>query len=194
MKASIAKRVTTCAYCQEPIPAGEKRLTDRIHRKSSRDPKGFVLIDKHYHFRKEDQTGSCYDVWAEEYFERMPESKRVRKSNNPKGRPKLDITDEQRVIRKKLLLRLYRQFDYYLYSGRLDLTERQLVTNITEIDVRRATRFAKNIRYIIEELEKVGGVPNRYKHIADSIQTDDSPVPPEERQGRLDRVSNLVST
>ncbi len=162
MKPLIARRVTTCYYCKDPIIKGSERLTDSINIKNSNSSTGYFTIKRHFHFRKEeDSQQSCHDMWVVEIFARMPPP--IIKSNNPRGRPALNLTVEQRTERRILLKRLHSQVRYYITEGNLDLSKPQYLTEVTLRDVRKATRFRNNIITILEALEIVGGIPEKYE-------------------------------
>ena len=110
MKPVIAKRTTKCTYCKEPIVPGSERLTDKWRIKSSRNPKGYILITKHFHFRKPGVSidkNNCFDLYAEAYFDTIPEENRKTKSNNPRGRPPLDLSEEDRAERRRLISKIH---------------------------------------------------------------------------------------
>ena len=105
------------------------------------------------------------EKWASQVFAKLPLDVRT---NNPNGRPKLDITEEQRVKRTKLLKSLRNQVRYYISDGNLDLTPKY-PTEINVKDVKKAKRFHGNIAEIFKELETCGGIPLKYKDYASSV-------------------------
>lgn len=168
MRPVIARRITTCYYCKDPIVKGSERLSDTIRvRNPQRDDGNYLSIKRHFHFRKEDEatdivdTQSCHDKWVVEIFAKMPPP--IIESNNPKGRPVLDLTKTQRDQRRELLKRLNSQVRYYITEGHLDLSRPQYLTEVTLRDVRKATRFRDNMICILKDLEKVGGIPKKYE-------------------------------
>ena len=192
MKPVIAKRTTKCTYCKEPIVPGSERLTDKWRIKSSRNPKGYILITKHFHFRKPGVSidkNNCFDLYAEAYFDTIPEENRKTKSNNPRGRPPLDLSEEDRAERRRLISKIHSQLNYYIHGNKLDLTSPQIITDISMQDVRRANRFRKNMREILEGLKKVGGVPKNFQNLADTLDSNELPDK-NERAARRDRVKS----
>lgn len=190
MKAVISQKETTCHFCKKTIPAKTERLTDVIHWKSG----GKLLAQrKHFHFNREKDRRSCYDEYAESIFNKMPEEEWHRKSNNPSGRPPLDITPEQRDKRRKLIRSLYNQINYYVYQGKLDLSTPHMLTEIDLKSVRKAERFNKNIRRILQGLADCGGVPSKYQHIADSIlERPEVPLTEAEKHERFENVARFA--
>lgn len=166
MKAVVAQKGTTCSWCEEPISAGEERLTDTIQvGVMEGKPK---VITKHYHFRANpDALRSCYDEYAEHVLANKPH---IVTTNNPNGRPKLDLTKEQMKRRVSLLRSLSNQSKYYLVGdNKLDFTPR-FITEMTVEEVRRGKRFTGNIKRILEELESLGGVPPKWKEVLPSFK------------------------
>jgi len=113
----------------------------------------------HFHKRNSEDV-SCYELYTDAQADRMPEFHP--KSNNPRGRPRLDLTDEQRHYRLKLLRRLKHQVDYYITSGRINLGETKNLVDINIKEVKQAKRFQKNLRHILGELDTVGGPPTGF--------------------------------
>ena len=164
MRPVIAQKRTKCYYCKEIILPGARRLDD-VLRVKAKAPEGKTprVITRHFCYRRdEDATQSCFDIWSEEIFEKLPTEVRT---NNPKGRPKLDLTDFQRLERAKLLRRLSNQIHYYIHEGHLDLTTPKLPTEISVADVKKAERFHGNVKGILEKLKDLGGIPDRFKTI-----------------------------
>jgi hypothetical protein len=162
MKPVIAQRTTECYYCKLPIKPGEKRLTDVLPRSGRGQEKKFY-ITRHFHFKQENQDKSCLELWAEDIFETLPTRFR---SNNPRGRPSLGLSEEATRKRNSLLKRIQNQIRYYIIQGNLDLTEPKYITEISSQDVKRAERFRDNLVSAIKLLEDVGGVPEKYKKYA----------------------------
>lgn len=169
MRPVIAQKKTQCYFCKDDIPAGAKRLTDTLT-KNVKGQKRFFT--RHFCFRKEPKPEqgmtiqvSCMEKWASQVFAKLPLDVRT---NNPNGRPKLDITEEQRVKRTKLLKSLRNQVRYYISDGNLDLTPKY-PTEINVKDVKKAKRFHGNIAEIFKELETCGGIPLKYKDYASSV-------------------------
>lgn len=164
MRPVIARRITTCYYCKDSIVKGSERLTDYIRVKNNQSESGWSIIRRHFHFRKDGEENgnrSCHDRWVVEIFSRMPPY--VPRSNNPKGRPSLDLTNQQKLTRRFLLKRLAAQVRYYIQEGNLDLSKPQYLIEVTLKSVRKATRFRDNLNDILKGLEQVGGIPKRYE-------------------------------
>jgi len=162
LRTVIAKRVTTCYYCKDPIEKRSRRLTDYIRIKSNSSPTGWTVIRRHFHFRKDEESShSCHDIMATEQFKNMPAE--VPTSNNPAGRKPLDLTEDQRTERRRLLKRLAAQQRYYIHDGHLDLSSPKYLIEITRSDVRKATRFNRNLEEIMDALRMVGGIPKKYQ-------------------------------
>lgn len=159
MRPVIAQKRTRCYWCKENIPAGSKRLTDTITKKHKGEKRYFT---RHFHFQKEDQEGSCLELWAVKVFERLPIGVRT---NNPRGRPQLDLSTEERTRRTKLLKSLRNQFRYYVSQGNMDLMPKY-PNEMDVADVRKAKKFHNNLGRIFDELREVGGIPDRYKDYA----------------------------
>ena len=121
----------------------------------------------------------------------MPEDEGERKSNNPKGRPRLDLTPEQRIERHRLIRKYHAQINYYIHGNKLDLTKPQMITEVTIQDVRRASRFRKNIKEIFEGLQQLGGIPRSLQPLAESLE-DESLPDKTERAERRDRLQAPV--
>lgn len=165
MKPEIAQRATTCHYCKEPISPGSRRLTDTYKVYTNKTTSGYTIIRRHFHFRRLDpfteEESNCYDDWAHQQFERMPI--KLPFTNNPNGRTKLDITDDERVLRNKLLRALSNQFNYYIRDGHLYMVDKNS-TNITQKKLDKVERFKSNIQTILVKLNGVGGIPTKYLH------------------------------
>ena len=187
MKAVISQKVTTCYFCKKTIPAKTERLTDVIRYKGKGTTDRLFTQRRHFHFNREENRRSCYDEYAESIFKKMPEEEWHRKSNNPSGRPSMNISPEQRSTRQKLIRSLYNQINYYVYQGKLDLSTPHMLTEIDIKSVRKAERFNRNIRTILSGLRDCGGIPSKYQHIADSLLHDptDSPLTDNEKQGKI---------
>ena len=162
MRPVIAQKKTNCYFCKEIIPAGSQRLTDTVTKELKGERRYFT---RHFHFQKDDQTGSCLELWAKKVFERLPIGIRT---NNPRGRPQLDLSDDAKIRRTKLLKSLRNQFRYYVRQGNMDLTPKY--PNEMDVgDVRKAKKFQSNLDHIFSELTKVGGIPDRYKDYASHV-------------------------
>lgn len=155
MKPVIAQRKTTCHHCKEEIPAGSRRYTDIVP--YFIDGTRYVRT-RHFHYQNPNLEESCFRLWAEEIFDKLPEGVRT---NNPRGRPALDLSTSQMKRRQKLLKSLRNQIRYYINEGRIDLTPK-LPMQISIHDVRRAEKFQTNIERIKSQLEELGGVPAKY--------------------------------
>ena len=163
----IAQRTTTCYYCKELIKPGEQRLTDTIKTKGKTENNNIpYIIRRHFHWEREDQDRSCFELYAGKRFEDIPEEDRKVRTNNPNGRPKeLDLTSEQFKIRKNLLKRIRQQYQYYITDGRLDISSPKLLMEINEDDVRKAKKFTNNLKSLVQQLENVGGAPKVYRRL-----------------------------
>jgi|TARA_Y100000310_G_scaffold332145_1_gene407176 hypothetical protein len=155
MRPVIAQKKTTCHYCKEEISAGSRRYTDSIP--FFIEGKRYIRT-RHFHYLAKEMEESCFALWAEEVFDRLPEGVRT---NNPRGRPALDLTPEQMKTRQRLLKSLRNQIRYYITGERVTMTP-QLPTQMSVHDVKSARRFQENIERIKKELDQVGGVPARY--------------------------------
>ena len=100
-------------------------------------------------------------MWVVEIFKKMPAF--VPQSNNPRGRPLLNLTGAQRTDRRTLLKKLNAQVRYYIKEGHLDLSRPVYLSGVTFKDVRKATRFRDNLDNILNSLGEVGGIPKKYK-------------------------------
>ncbi len=166
MQPVIAKKTTTCHYCKETIIPGSERLSDTTYiRYEAEGVTKYRYNRRHFHFRiTPESTTSCYDDYAQEVFKKLP-TERV--SNNPRGRPAMDISPIDMKRRRSLLRRLYNQLEYYIGKERIT-TGPVLLTEVSRIDVKRAEKFRDNLAYILLELGKVGGVPDKFKHYTKS--------------------------
>lgn len=162
MRPVIAQRKTKCYFCKEDITAGAMRLTDTITRNMKGSKRYFT---RHYHFKKDGQPKSCMEMWALKVFEKLPTNIRT---NNPRGRPQLDLTIEEKALRTKLLKSLRNQFRYYVRQGNIDLTPKY-PSELDIEDVRKAKKFNKNLSEIFEGLEKLGGIPHKYRDYVSHI-------------------------
>lgn len=170
MRPVLARRITQCYYCKDPIVKGSQRLTDHIRIKANNES-GYMVIRRHFHFRKEEEDAqSCHDKWMVGIFERMPAL--VPRNTNPRGRPLLDLTQTQRETRRTLMKKWVAQVRYYITEGNLDLSRPVYLTDVTLKDVRKATRFRDNLANILEALEKVGGIPEKYKVYMESPEAE----------------------
>jgi hypothetical protein len=161
MRPVIAQKTTTCIYCKEPITPGSERLTDVIRIKpTGAENSKFRYTRRHYHYRSPNTGQSCFDTFAKEQFEKLDHTV---KAHNPKGRPPLDMSEEDKRTRLKLLRKLHNQINYYISRNNLDYTKQFTLQNIDSRLVKRAERFHDNLREIYAQLELVGGVPNKTK-------------------------------
>ena len=158
MRPVIAQKKTNCYFCKEPIPAGSQRLTDTVAKKVKGEKRYFT---RHFHYDK-DNPETCVLSWANKIFDDLPLEIRT---NNPKGRPQLDLSQEDKQKRTKLLKSLRNQFRYYVRQGNIDLTPK-FPNEIEVKDVKRAKRFKGNLSKLFAELEEVGGVPKQYRDYA----------------------------
>ena len=162
MRPVIAKRKTTCNFCKDEIDVGLYRLTDTV-RIGGKDG---VIRTQHYHFEKlvDNDSQNCYMEQMKAAFDRLEETKEDHGSNNPNGRPPLDLSDDDRIKRQKLLRRLSNQKRYWLAQNGLKLGLVD-VRDITEKDVKRLNRLDSNIKEILAGLEDLGGIPNSHRHL-----------------------------
>jgi len=163
MRVKTAKKSTKCSYCKEEIAPGEN--VGRLDQKIKRGEKYYEL---HYHLNKPGQEVSCFELYAREAFNRIPDEQRKYASNNPRGRPKLDLTDEQRARRRKLLRRLHNQFAYYIKGGKLNLDPKPIY-ELTQQDVRRYGKFSSNVYSLLEELKECGGIPPKLRSFSSAL-------------------------
>ena len=170
MRPMIAQRTTTCHYCNEEIVPGEWRLSDSgqaIITKRNGD-KYTHYHRRHFHFEKEDQDRSCFDLYSLERFKKMPQGVRGRPGA---GRPKLDITEEQMIVRRKLLKRLKHHINYYINSGRIMPQDSESKEDF-DIRTKQIQRFSDHMTNIRESLLSNGGIP---EHLQGLLQEDDVP-------------------
>lgn len=147
MKPVWAHKRTTCTYCGDTIQRGTPRL-DEVIRKDGQ----FRRI--HFHAIQP----PCYQRWVEEWFSNHPQES----VESAGGRPFLDITDEERKERQRLLARLSSLYRYYI--PRLNL--QTPITELSHKDLKRFQRFYKRRETIIKRLQELGGVPKRYAGVS----------------------------
>jgi membrane-bound lytic murein transglycosylase B len=170
MRIMKSHRETICKYCGNIINVGEIRLTDTLvigpgkqlyNGEAAATKPRYIRI--HFHQARQDQDVSCYELFAQKQADYLASHEdAVVISNNPKGRPKSNLTDDQRIRRNRLLQRLRQQIHYYMTEKKLDLSPRS-ISYITQQDVKQAQRFKNNLENLIKELEEVGGVPEGYR-------------------------------
>ena len=143
MKPVWAHRDTKCNSCKKIIPPGSRRLDDMVRRGKTGG------IHLHYHI-------ACFTKYIDGWFELNPYT--IKSGSG--GRPKLDLSEEQRTERRKILNSLHALKKYYLpklnFSGD--------VTKLNLIDLRRFQRFHQRRKELIERLIDVGGIPEQYQH------------------------------
>ena len=125
-----------CRWCAQPILAGEIVVEGWGYR-SGRRWGGF------WHFRRPADEQNCWDTeqyefWSKQVFEPHP--------GRPVGKPRLNITDEQKARRHVLLVRAYRINKEIQNAIRLGWSW-------------QLPRLRAEIKALEPQLEEVGGVP-----------------------------------
>lgn len=142
-----AKRATTCETCGDPIEPGTPRIT-------STTKVNDTYRRTHYHFQP------CFVSTINSVFESSPYEPLGSKG----GRPKLLITDEQRVRRNLLLRRLfYMKKRYGDVVAKVLMPKRNGDDALSEREIIEYARFISLRDSSFRELETLGGVPEHYK-------------------------------
>jgi len=102
MRPVIARRETTCDYCKKPIEKGQDRLDDVIAINTKKE-KWYKRI--HYH-------PSCFEEKATKWFDENRDKIPVYAHGG--GRPPLDMSEEDKAKRHKILIQLSGLFTYYM--------------------------------------------------------------------------------
>ena len=148
MRPVIAKRTTTCSHCKEDIPPGSDRLDDVI-----KTPKFYKRI--HYHGNEP----NCFQLKIEEWYEKHRNDVVIHVHRG--GHPDSGLSDEQRSLRDKTLVKLANVVKYY--SSRLNL--QRPASELATDELRQFNNFSLRFKEYAEILEPIGGLPKRYQDI-----------------------------
>ncbi len=146
MRPVIAKRLTSCDYCKEPIEPRSDRLDDVI-----KTPKFYKRI--HYHPK-------CFTIKIDAWYEKHRNDVTVYVHSG--GHPDSGLSLEERTLRDKTLVKLANVVKYY--SGRLNLG--RPVDELTTDELRQFNNFSLRFRECAEILAPIGGLPKRYMDIS----------------------------
>ena len=145
----MAFRVTECCYCHQPIEKGSRRYDDVI---SIRTKETKFYRRLHYH-------PPCWDEKTKKWFDENQDKEQNRGHGG--GRTPLDLSEEDKIKRKKALIKLSGLWQYYM--PKLDL---QTPTNELSFNaVRIMMNFHHRFQGLSEELAVLGGLPKRYQNM-----------------------------
>lgn len=153
MKPVWSSRNTRCSFCGDPIPAKTKRIDTWLNKKGN-------FIRLHYHHEKEDGKKCFFDSLAR-WFESHPYEKPAPKG----GRPKLDLTPEQKVLRQKWLSRLSALDNYYIPLLNTEIIQSGNFEALSHQDFRRIQNYYSKRQEFIQQLEPLGELPAKYQHL-----------------------------
>lgn len=148
MRPTIAIRWTHCNRCNDDIAPGSRRMDETI-----RTRRGQRRI--HYHY----DDPPCYTAMLNAWFHQNAKGRTGRIGVG--GTPSLDITPEQKTLRRKYLSRFYSHLNYY--KNRLVLNKS--MKELTSKELNQFARFHKIREELLKGLEDNGGVPVKYRKI-----------------------------
>lgn len=141
MKPLWARKLTTCRHCGDDVSRGHPRVDDMVRN-------GRQILRLHYHL-------PCFHATVDNWFSNNPRPQNL----EPKGgRPKLELTAEQKQHRRRLLARLSSLHNYYLPSLKL-----RDIDSLTRQDLDRFHHFHQRRKELLRQLESCGGIPERYQ-------------------------------
>lgn len=152
MRITLAQRSTTCTKCSEAIEPGTTRLDDVIRFKNGA---GYKRV--HYH-------PECFNKAIESFSESITEEQVKNLRAGGGGRPAiLELTEDERTIRKRLLNRLRNYNHYWIHSGKLPL--QKPTEQLTIEDLESYQNYVFRFTNIAAQLEEVGGMPPRFQQL-----------------------------
>jgi len=143
MRPAIARRRTECNFCHKIIEPGEDRLDDVVKAKN-------FYKRLHYH-------PPCFAQKATQWFDNNRD--KVPEYTHGGGRPPLDMTEEDKASRHKLLIKLSNLFSYYLPKLNLQTPTEELSFD----DLRKMLNFQNRFSKYAEQLQPLGGLPPKYR-------------------------------
>ena len=149
------KRITECSLCNDAILPKTARITvvEKIYQQGKINPseKNGVYRRTHYHYKP------CFISYIDSKYDNMPYY-----YSSKGGRPKLDMTDDERKLRFSLLRRLH-----YIKTKYGSTIDKVIDTrDITQLDPTDIIRYGRSIKLrddTFNKLEELGGVPDHYR-------------------------------
>ena len=144
MRATWAKRKTTCSQCKEDILVRDKRIDYTYRVKES---KKFVTLRFHL---------NCASEFLGAWFEKNPYESTVK---NPTGRPKLDLTENQKKKRRQLIASVSGFKSEFRERLTPIFEKKPNLEGLTKRELKTFVSYNKRLSLIKEKLLLVGGLP-----------------------------------
>jgi len=142
------RKQATCKYCPNPIPKGEYMVMVRFY-KSVWGPK------------IKEMTGTIYQRWAftwrfhtQCWIDQAIAALEKREIVETRGRKKLEMTDEIRAARLKILMRR---------AAVTQRIRREIAKPAEEQDIDRVIHLGDSLNKLRKEIEQCGGVPESWE-------------------------------
>jgi len=152
----IAKKTTTCEYCNEKILPGSRRVSStRRYRRNSH----YAFHRVHYHYQ------DCFQQVLDNIFAKIAVSLTTTKGAG--GRIPLDITAEQRSLRNKMLRRLsylkgaYQEVCYKVEMSKQTGSTDKLFGEDSSL-LKKYGKFCQLQTEALQILEETGGISKNY--------------------------------
>ena len=134
-----ASRKTKCVYCGENLVKGEPMVKGKSWRKGGKAKKWVSYYRWHI---------KCWEEQALKWLENHPPAVREKSG----GRKKMDLPDEARIARNKLLQR----YAFITYQQRQSAKK-------NPIELERILKLEVFRQQVIEEIRQYGPVPTKWK-------------------------------
>lgn len=151
MRPVWAKKQTTCRACKKPILKDSKRV-DRL-----------VRMKKNNKFLSERFHLECVEEFLDRWYTRHPLNEQ---KEEKRGRPKLDLTDEQRRKRNQIISSVWgfkKEFQEKLYPV---MTKKPGYKGLTAREFRYFKSYNDRLAKIKMKLEELGGIPDSIREMS----------------------------